>query len=31
VRAAFDAGTEVLLVLSGALGTEQGIAAVVRG
>ena len=30
VRAAFDAGTEILLVPSGALGTEQGIAAVVR-
>ena len=30
VRAAFDAGTEILLVPCGALGTEQGIAAVVR-
>jgi hypothetical protein len=30
VRAAFDAGTEVLLVPPGLLGPEQGIAAVVR-
>jgi hypothetical protein len=30
VRAAFDAGTEVLLVPRGALGTEEGVAGVVR-
>jgi hypothetical protein len=30
VRAAFDAGTEVLLVPRGASGTEQGMAGIVR-
>jgi hypothetical protein len=30
VRAAFDAGTEILLVPRGALGAEQGVAGVVR-
>jgi hypothetical protein len=30
VRAAFDAGTEILLVPQGALGAEQGVAGVVR-
>jgi stalled ribosome rescue protein Dom34 len=30
VRAAFDAGTEVLIVPKGALGVEEGVAAVVR-
>lgn len=30
VRAAFDAGTEVLLVPRGALGTEEGVAGIVR-
>ena len=30
VRAAFDAGTDVLVVPNGALETEQGIAGIVR-